>query len=221
MPPSSSMRRKSRRSSKRPLSRIDGRAPGAFLPGSLPSIRATKIASLLTNQATKDIPMVSNNTSVKKMTVEHVTVRSSKAFAEVRAALETLVPRLDDGYLTLLRFGLADRALEELKAAATLSIFGSRDHGELLAIAGLKRQAIQYDIGNPLTASLMTRHNISAGLYAPIRVLLLERPEGEVAFEYDRPVSTFGQFAEESINIVARKLDEDLENVLHRAANSA
>jgi uncharacterized protein (DUF302 family) len=163
--------------------------------------------------------MASSNTSVEKITVEHVTIRSSKAFAEARATLETLVPRLDDGYATLLRFGLADRALEQLEAAATLSIFGSRDHGGLLAIAGLKRQAIQYDIGNPLTASLMTRHRISAGLYAPIRVLLRENPEGEVAFEYDRPVSTFGQFAEESIDIVARKLDKDLEDVLQRAAN--
>ena len=89
----------------------------------------------------------------------------------------------------------------------------------LLAIAGLKRQAIQYDIGNPLTASLMTRHNISAALYAPVRVLLLESPEGGVAFEYDRPVSTFGQFGDERVNIVARELDENLENVLQNAAN--
>ncbi len=163
--------------------------------------------------------MASSNTSVRQIAVEHVTIRSGKAFAEVRAALETLVPHLDDGFLTLLRFRLADRAQEELEAAAALSIFGSRDHGGLLAIAGLKRQAIQYDIGNPLTASLMTRHRISAGLYAPIRVLLRESPEGEVAFEYDRPVSTFGQFADESVDIVARKLDENLENVLQTAAN--
>ena len=163
--------------------------------------------------------MVSNNTSVEKITVEHVTIRSSNTFAAVRAALEALVPRLDDGFLTLLRFGLIDRARQELEAAATLSIFGNRDHGALLAIAGLKRRAIQYDIGNPLTASLMTRHEISTGLYAPIRVLLRESPEGEVAFEYDRPVSTFGQFGDERVDIVARKLDESLENILEKAAN--
>ncbi|WP_284316736.1 DUF302 domain-containing protein, partial [Labrys miyagiensis] len=136
-----------------------------------------------------------------------------------RETLEALVPRLDDGFLTLLRFGLIDRARQELEAAAILSIFGSRDHGALLAIAGSKRRAVQYDIGNPLTASLMTRHNISAGLYAPIRVLLRESPEGEAAFEYDRPVSTFGQFGNERVDIVARKLDKDLENVLRKAAS--
>ena len=162
--------------------------------------------------------MVSSNTSAEKVTVEHVTIRSANTFAAVRAALEMLVPRLDDGYATLLRFGLPDRARQELEAAATLSIFAYRDHGGLLAIAGLQRQAVQYDIGNPLTASLMTRHKLSAALYAPIRVLLRESPEGEVAFEYDRPASTFGQFGDESVDIVARKLDENLENVLRKAA---
>jgi len=182
---------------------------------------ANKHASAsLTNSAIRDIPVISGNTSIERVTIEHVTIRSGKTFAAVRTALEALVPRLDDGYSTLLRFGLADRARQELEAAATLSIFGSRDHGALLAIAGLKQQAIQYDIGNPLTASLMTRHKISTALYAPIRVLLLESPEGGVAFEYDRPVSTFGQFGDERVNIVARKLDENLENVLQKAANS-
>jgi uncharacterized protein (DUF302 family) len=163
--------------------------------------------------------MTSSNTSAENVTVEHVTIRSGNTFAVARETLEKLVPRLDDGFLTLLRFGLIDQARQELESAPTLSIFGSRDHGALLAIAGLKRRAIQYDIGNPLTASLMTRHNISAGLYAPIRVLLRESPEGEVAFEYDRPVSTFGQFGDERVGIVARKLDEDLQNVLQKAAN--
>jgi uncharacterized protein (DUF302 family) len=167
----------------------------------------------------KGIPMAANDTSVESATVEHITIRSSNSFAAVRAALETLVPRLDDGFLTLLRLGLTDRARQELEAAPPLSIFGSRDHGALLAIAGQERRAIQYDIGNPLTASLMTRHRISAALYAPIRVLLRESPEGEVAFEYDRPTSTFGQFGDDNVDIVARKLDQTLRDVLQKAAD--
>jgi hypothetical protein len=162
--------------------------------------------------------VVSSGSSVERVTIEHVTIRSSNSFAAVRTSLEALVPRLDDGFLTLLRYGLIDRARQELEAAATLSIFESRDHGALLTIAGLSRRAIQYDVGNPLTASLMTRHSISAALYAPIRVSLRESPEGEVAFEYDRPASTFGQFGDGGVDAVARKLDRDLEDVLRKAA---
>ena len=65
----------------------------------------------------------------------------------------------------------------------------------------------------------MTRHKISAALYAPVRVLLGESPEDGVAFEYDRPVSTFGQFGDNQVDIIARKLDENLEHVLWQAAN--
>jgi hypothetical protein len=65
----------------------------------------------------------------------------------------------------------------------------------------------------------MTRHKVSTALHAPIRVLLRESFGGEVAFEYDRPISIFGQFGDDNVDIVARKLDEDLQNVLQKATN--
>jgi hypothetical protein len=155
------------------------------------------------------------------ISVEHVSVISSKSFADTKAALEGAVPRLDDGILTLLRFGQAERTLQALEAGPDLMIFGARDHGGLLQMYNLERKAIQYDIGNPLTASKMTRHQLSAGLYAPIRVYLRESPEGEVAFEYDRPVSVFGQFDDHDVDLVAQDLDALLEGTLRKAASVA
>jgi uncharacterized protein (DUF302 family) len=177
-------------------------------------------ASLVSTRAmAATVAPTSDSMSVEKITVEHVTIRSGNSFATVRAKLEAILPRLDNSYLTLLRDGSIDRARQTLEGAPPLSIFLERDHGALLAISGFPRHAIQYDIGNPFTASLMTRHNISAALYAPIRVLLRESPGGEVAFEYDRPASTFGQFGDDSVDVVARKLDDDLRNVLQQAAS--
>jgi uncharacterized protein (DUF302 family) len=152
------------------------------------------------------------------ISVEHVTIRSSNSFDIVRAKLEALLPRIDDGIFTLLRYGEGERALRELEASPPLSIFGHRDHGALLVVAGLRRRAVQYDIGNPLTASKMTRHRISAGLYAPIRVLLREDGDGGVAFEYDRPASVFGQFGDAEVDVVAQQLDHDLQSALEEAA---
>ncbi|QXI16894.1 DUF302 domain-containing protein [Pseudomonas hamedanensis] len=161
-----------------------------------------------------------NQTSfMKTIAVEHVTIQSSNSFAVVKAKLERLIPRIDDGIFTLLRYGETIRALKELEALPALSIFGVRDHGALLGIAGLQRHAIQYDIGNPLTASKMSRHHISASLYAPIRVLLREDANGVVAFEYDRPLSVFGQFGNNKVDAVARKLDEDLQAALVAAVS--
>ena len=62
----------------------------------------------------------------------------------------------------------------------------------------------------------MTRHQLSAGLYAPIRVLL--REDGGVGFEYDRPASIFGQFGNDDVNAVAQQLDRDLQALLEAAA---
>jgi len=162
--------------------------------------------------------MTTNAVEYRTIPVEHVTIRSANDFASVRSKLEASVPRIDDGIFVLLRYGEADRALKELEAAPALSIFGFRDHGALLAVAGQSRRSIQYDIGNPLTASKMTRHKLSAGLYAPVRVLLREDENGAVAFEYDRPASTFGQFGDPEVGKVAQQLDSDLQAVLAAAA---
>jgi Domain of unknown function DUF302 len=119
-----------------------------------------------------------------------------------------------NGVLVLLRYGESERARRGLEQASALSIFGFRDHGALLKIHGQQRKAIQYDIGNPLTASRMTKHELSAALYAPIRILL--RESGGVAFEYDRPVSVFGQFKNADVDAVANELDRDLQAVLQK-----
>ena len=110
------------------------------------------------------------------------------------------------------------RANEALQRGPELAIFGARDHGGLLRTAGLARKAIQYEIGNPHTASKMTRHRLAAGLYAPLRVILYEDENGHTIFEYDKPSSLFGQFGDERVTAVARGLDAALERALRRAA---
>jgi uncharacterized protein (DUF302 family) len=135
-----------------------------------------------------------------------------------RAALERTVPQLDPTVLEVLANGDVERANSVKENGPELSIFLSRDHGALLQIAGRPRKAMQYDIGNPITASLMTRHQLAAALYAPVRVVLYEDDNGHGVFEYDRPASTFGQFDDQQVSVVARELDAALERVLVGAA---
>ena len=151
--------------------------------------------------------------------VEHIRIESAKSFADVRAALEQSVPHLDPGLVKAMGDGDVDRADREKKEGPELSIFLVRDHGAILRIAGKTRNALQYDIGNPITASLMTRHQLSAALYAPIRVVLYENDAGRGVFEYDQPSTTFGQFGDERVTAVARGLDAALARALLGAAN--
>src|SRR5258708_3987662 len=95
--------------------------------------------------------------------------------------------------------------------------FRISDCGALLRLAGQKKKAIQYVVGNPLFALKMTQHDIRASLYAPLRVLLYENAEGKTCVEYDRPSSLFGQFGQAEITAVAAMLDQKMEALVATA----
>ena len=162
--------------------------------------------------------MTKANCTSKTIAVEHIRIASQRPFAEVRAALESNLSKLDASIAAALRGGDGNRAREYEASGPKLSIFLERDHGSLLEVAGGRRNAIQYDIGNPLTASKMTRYDLGAALYAPLRVVLFEDQQGRAVFEYDKPSSFFSQFGDERVTDVGIYLDSALETVLLNAA---
>ncbi|MGC2405495.1 MAG: DUF302 domain-containing protein [Candidatus Cybelea sp.] len=145
-------------------------------------------------------------------------MESQKAAADVRARLEALILSIDEEIALLLSDGVTDRLKQRLEAAPELSIFLKRDHGVLVGLYGKVRDAVQYEIGNPLTASTMTRYQLAAGLYAPLRVIIYEKDDGGSCIEYDLPSSVFGQFGDDRVTVVARGLDVALARALSAAA---
>ena len=122
----------------------------------------------------------------RTIAVEHVKISSERSFAEVRRRLEDTLPKLDASIAEVLRSGDQKRATEYEENGPKLSIFEERDHGALLQTFGGGRNALQYEIGNPVTASKMTRYQLSAALYAPLRVVLFEDEHGKGVVEYDK-----------------------------------
>lgn len=149
--------------------------------------------------------------------VEHVRLVSAKPFDEVAAALEHAIPELDPGVIKALASGDEKRA-SELEKGQKLFIFQTRNPGALLAIIGRPEKARQYEIGNPITAARMVRHQLAAALYAPLRVVLYANPSGGSTFEYDRPSTQFGQFGDEKVTAVGKELDDELQEALKHAA---
>jgi uncharacterized protein (DUF302 family) len=161
-------------------------------------------------------PKVSRN----NIQVEHIRIESDKPYGEVRAALEKL-PRFDSRIRTLLHYGEIARVEAELKRIqgdAGLVIFSVATHGDWLQIVSGKRPAVQYVIGNVLVATQMTRHELAAGLYAPLRIMLYESAAGTATFEYDLPSTLFGQYGNESVTSVAKELDQKIFAALIKAA---
>jgi uncharacterized protein (DUF302 family) len=79
------------------------------------------------------------------------------------------------------------------------------------------RKARQYVIGNPLIAVTMTRQDIRAGLYAPLRILVYEAEDRSTRVEYDLPSSLFGQFNDPEVTVIAQSLDKKLANAIKKA----
>src|SRR5690349_1855964 len=75
-------------------------------------------------------------------------------------------------------------------------------------------------MGNPLIMQQMARHVPDAGSYAPVTVLVDERPDG-VHISYDRMASLLAPYRNSEALAVARDLDEKVEGFLYEAASSA
>jgi uncharacterized protein (DUF302 family) len=156
-----------------------------------------------------------------KIMIEHVHVKAEKPFGEVAAALEARLGKFDPAVYEQLRSGADPEAirarLEGMAGPSGFMLFRTSDHGALLRLAGQTKKAVQYLLGNPLFAVRMTQHDIRAGLYAPLRVLLYEDSEGKACVEYDRPSSLFGQFGNANVTEVAAMLDRKLEQLVAEA----
>ena len=156
-----------------------------------------------------------------RFTVDHVRLATDKPFEEVVKAFERQLGRFDpDVRRAAAESGDTEAARARIEAMAGpsgLMLFGTQDHGALLRLAGQKRKAIQYVVGNPLVALQMTQHDIRAGLYAPLRVLLYEDERGRTCLEYDKPSSLFGQFQNDRISPTAAMLDKKLEALVAAA----
>src|SRR6266436_589393 len=147
------------------------------------------------------------NEQRRKVMVEHIHLETAKPFGEIAAALEARMGKFDPAVYEQLKKGadpeVVRARLEKMAGPSGFMLFRTSDHGALLRLASQKRKALQYLLGNPLIAIEMTRHDVRAGLYAPLRVLVYENDEGKTCVEYDRPTSLFGQFGNAKVTEVA------------------
>jgi uncharacterized protein (DUF302 family) len=158
---------------------------------------------------------------VTRITVDHVQVVTDKPFDQVVKAFEQQLGQFNpEVYKSLSAGEDAEKVRAKIEAMVGPSgfmLFKTSDHGALLRLAGQKKKAIQYLVGNPLFALQMTQHDIRASLYAPLRVLIYENEQGKTCVEYDKPSSLFGQFDNAKVTEAATMLDRKLEQLVAKA----
>ena len=159
--------------------------------------------------------------NVSRITVDHVRVVTDRPFDQVAKALEQQLGRFNPEVYKSLAAGddveKVRAKIEAMVGPSGFMLFKTSDHGALMRLAGQKKKAVQYLVGNPLFAIQMTQHDIKASLYAPLRVLIYENEQGKTCLEYDRPSSFFGQFGNAKVTDVATMLDRKMEQLVAKA----
>jgi len=88
-------------------------------------------------------------------------------------------------------------------------LFAELDHGGWLPKFGINRRTVRWILGNPLIAVTMIRHDITAGLFAPVELLVTEAENGQGAtVTYLRPSSLMVIADNPPLLAAARALDE-------------
>ena len=161
--------------------------------------------------------------TIRRVEIERFST-SSKPFEVVVAALKAAV-----GHPDMVKFMKATkgaRSFADLESAVHrilgktgLMMFMELDHGAILRKeTGLDAPKImRFVIGNPLIMKEMTKHVPDAGSYAPVTILVDERPDG-VHLTYDKMASLLSPYGNSDALTVARDLDLKIENLLRESA---
>jgi uncharacterized protein (DUF302 family) len=161
--------------------------------------------------------------TVRKVEIERFSLTSTKPFQEIVAVLKGAVGhpamgefmKATNGART---FAELERAVDRGLGRTGLMMFVEFDLGAILRKeTGLDTpKIVRFVIGNPLVMKEMAKHVPDAGSYAPVTVLVDERPDG-VHVSYDRMASLLAPYGNPDALAVARDLDEKIENLLRQS----
>lgn len=68
-------------------------------------------------------------------------------------------------------------------------LFAVFNHGAWITKVGIRKKVVRLVVGNPLRAITVMRHDLTAGLFAPVELILVEGDDGSGSLTYVRPSS--------------------------------
>jgi uncharacterized protein (DUF302 family) len=162
--------------------------------------------------------------TIAKIEVERFSLTSSKPFDAVVAMLRSAIGQPD-----MIEFFKATRATNDFRdlervvqkglGRTGLMLFAEYDLGDILRreTGSDTPQIMRFVVGNPLIMKEMVKHVPDAGSYAPVTILIDERPDG-VHLTYDKMESYLLRYANVEALAVARDLDAKVTTLLRECA---
>ena len=96
-------------------------------------------------------------------------------------------------------------------------LFGLVDHGAWITRAGIDRKVTRVILGNPLIAITMLRHDLTAGLFAPVELLITDEGAGS-SLTYVKPSSLMVVQPNPELLSAAQALDAKLATLAEKVA---
>ena len=139
---------------------------------------------------------------------------SSKNFDELVDALFSDVGEkpvmIDDIAINFENWHAYQEKVETYVGPSGFMLFGLLNHGGWIKKVGIERKALRVIIGNPLIAITMLRHDLTAGLFAPVELLLVEEDNSRSSLIYVQPSSLMVVETNPPLLAAARELDAKL-----------
>ena len=163
--------------------------------------------------------------AIEKVEVERFSLTSSKPFEAVVAALKAAVgqPDMVEFFRTTRAtnsFPDLERIVQSGLGRTGLMLFAEFDLGDILRRetgSGAPR-IIRLVVGNPLIMKEMVKHVPDAGSYAPVTILIDERPDG-VHVSYNKMESYLLPYGNSAALAVARSLDAKITTLLRECTS--
>jgi uncharacterized protein (DUF302 family) len=162
--------------------------------------------------------------SIQEVHVQRVNLVTTEPFDTVVARIDAEIGHPDmAAFHKSLSAAQNEVEMEEVVNLATqpngIMEFMRFDHGSVLQKENgtAKPRILRIVAGNPLIMKEMVKHVVDAASYAPVTILIEERPDS-VRISYDRMASYLAPYGDNDALKVARELDAKVERILTAAA---
>jgi uncharacterized protein (DUF302 family) len=167
--------------------------------------------------------MGENAFSIQPFEAKRVRVESTRSFEEVLLNLQKVVGKTTIPQESTQEQGSVptreqfEQAIQSQVGESGFTLFFAMDYGQWLPLYGIQRRVVRWILGNPLIAITMIRHDITASLFAPVELLLIENESGDGStLIYDLPSSLMVIEPNPALMAAARALDHKLERLVSR-----
>jgi uncharacterized protein (DUF302 family) len=157
---------------------------------------------------------------IRSFNGQRVQYQTTRSFDEVLASLRKHVGHTTVSEVNQQGAGGATREefeqrVEAFAGDSDFMLFLEVKHSEWLRIFGINRKVIRWVFGNPIIAYTMIRHDITAGLFAPVELLLYENESGVGStILYDLPSSLMILDENPPLLEAAKALDQKLADLI-------